>query len=65
MPKYRKPLWIIAWEMHPFMPACCWTCRYFDQETAKCSKFDSVVPEEFVNKEDSCREWQDPDGVPF
>lgn len=65
MPKYKKPLEIVAWEMHPFIPRCCWTCGFFNQETAKCSKYNLEVPEDFARKEEACPEWRDPDGVPF
>lgn len=65
MPKYRKPLYVYAWEEHPFMPRCCWLCRNFDPETAWCSKYRMEVPEDFVSKEDACEAWIDKDGVPF
>ncbi len=63
--KYKKPLYVIAWEIHPSMPRCCWLCQFFDQKTAYCSQFKQVVPEDFANKEDACNAWLDKDGIPF
>lgn len=63
--KYKRPLAVVLWEEHPWMPHCCWLCRYFDRESARCSRYNMDVPEDFAAKEDACGDWIDKDGVPF
>lgn len=65
MSKYSKPLYVVAWEMHPTMPRCCWTCQHFDEEAAHCAKYRMDVPKDFADQEERCADWIDRDGVPF
>jgi len=44
-------------------PRCCHTCEAFINETATCTHYNQVVPEEFAAEADRCAEWYE--RIPF